>query len=46
MSLAVSSAELCVGEEVSVDPYEDSVWWLWLWGEVPTRGNEAVGMIE
>jgi len=46
MSLSASSAELCVDEEVSVDPSEGSVWLSWLWGEVPTKGNEAVGVIE
>jgi len=46
MSLSASSVELCVGEEVSADPSEDSVWLPWLWGEVLTMGDEAVGMIE
>jgi len=46
MLLATLSAELCVDEEVSADPSEDSVWFPWLWGKVPTRGDEAVGVIE
>ena len=44
--LAASSAELCVDEEVSADPSEDPVWLPWLWGEVLTRGDEAVGVID
>ena len=35
-----------MGEEVSADPSEDPVWLPWLWGEVPTRGDKAVGVIE
>jgi len=46
MSLAALSVELCVDEEVSADPSEHSVWLPWLWGEVPTRGDEAVGVID
>jgi len=46
MSLSMSSAEFCVDEKVSADPSEGSVWLPWLWGEVPTRGDEAVGVIE
>jgi len=46
MSLSASSAELCGDEEVSADPSEDSIWLPWLWGEVLTRGDKAVGVIE
>jgi len=46
MLLAALSAELCMGEEVSADLSEDPVRFPWLWGEVPTRGDEAVGVIE
>jgi len=46
MSLSVSSAELCVDEELSADPSEDPIWLLWLWGEVPAIGDGAEGVVE
>jgi len=46
MSLAASSAELCMDEEVSADPSEDPVWLPWLWSKVLTRGDEVVGVID
>jgi len=35
-----------VGEELSADPSEDSVWLPWLWGGMPSMGDEAEGVIE
>jgi len=46
MLLSALFAELCGNEEVSADPSEDPVWLPWLWGEVPTRGDKVVGMID
>jgi len=46
MSLSASSAELCVDEVLSADPPEEVDWWPGLWGEVPTMGDEAEGVID
>jgi len=46
MSLSVSSVELCVDEELSVDPPEEVDWWPRLWGKVLATGDEAEGVID
>jgi len=35
-----------VDKGLSADPPEEVDWWPRLWGEVPTRGNEVVGVID
>ena len=46
ISLAASSAELCIDEGLSADPSEEVDWCSGSWGKVLSMGNEAVGMIE
>jgi len=46
MSLSVSSAELCMGEGLFVDPPEEVDWCPGLRGEVLAMGNEAEGVID